>query len=75
MIPLPPDELAIHDLVTLVANESVERFDNCAQVKSFRNGIDSILALRGSVVVVRTLEDEAQALWNEAHLRSLPPTQ
>jgi len=69
------DEFAVHDFVTLVTHKPVEGFDDGLEVKTFLDGLYPVLALWTSVVVVCTLENEAQALWNESDVACLTPEQ
>ena len=73
VVSFPPDEATIHHFVPLVANEAVQRLDYRPQVQAFGNGLDSSLTLGGTVIVVCTLEDEAQALGHESDLRGFAP--
>ena len=75
MILLPSNELVVNDFVALVPHKAIQRLDDRLKVKTLRDGIDAVLALGTTVVVVRTLEDEAQTFRNEPHLRSLAPKQ
>ena len=68
VVSFPPDKVTIHHFVPLVANEAVQRFDYGPQVQAFENGFDCSLTLGGMVIVVCTLEDEAQALRHELEL-------
>ena len=69
------DKFAILDLVTLVANIAIEGFDNCSEIKTLWYWFDAVLAFRRSVIVVCTLENEAEALRNEANLGGFSPAQ
>jgi hypothetical protein len=73
MIPFPSHKLAINDFVTLITNEPVERFDDSSKIQAFRDRLHTVLTLRGPVVIICTLEDEAEALWTKAHLGGLSP--
>jgi hypothetical protein len=69
------DELAIDDFVALVTHEPVEWLDDGLEIEAFLDGLDPVLALWTAVVVVCTLENEAQALWNESDVAGLAPEQ
>lgn len=75
MIFLSPNELAIQNLITLVAHEPIQGNDDGVEVKTFRDRVDSILALGATVIVIRAFEDETQALWYEADIASFAPTE
>ena len=75
MVPLSPHELAVDNLVSLITDEAIERLYDPSQVNAFLHGVYLVLTLWRPVVVVRALEDEAQALWYEAHLGRLAPEQ
>jgi hypothetical protein len=70
-----PDELAIKNFIALIAHEPVQRRNNGLQVNTFRDGLDSILALGAAIIVVRAFEDEAQALWHEAYVARFAPAE
>jgi hypothetical protein len=67
-------EFAIHNLISLITEVLVERLDDGSKIESFGNSVDPVLAFGRSVVVVGTLEDEAQALGHESDLSSFTPT-
>lgn len=69
------DELAVHDLVTLVTHKPVEGLDDGLEIEAFFDGLDPVLALWTSVVIVCTLENEAETLWNESDVAGLAPEQ
>lgn len=75
MILFSSHELAVDHLVPLIAHEAIERLNGALEVKSFGYRVNPILAIRTSIVVVRALEDEAQALGREAHVSRLGPAQ
>jgi len=75
VIPLPLEELALDDLVSLISDESVERLDDCSKVETFGDGFDPVLALWRPVVVVGALEDEAEAFRNETNLSCFSPAE
>ena len=75
VIPLSPHELSVNDLVSLVTNEAIERLDDRSQIEAFLDGVHPVLTLRRAVVIVCALEDEAQALGDEPHLRGLAPAE
>ena len=75
MIPLSPHELAVNNLVSLITDEAIERLYDPSQVNAFLHGVYLVLTLRRPIVVVRTLEDEAQALGDKSHLRALAPAE
>ena len=75
VVTLPPYKLAVHRLVTLITNETVERLDNGAKVEAFRHGIDAVLAFGRAVIVVRAFENEAETLGDESDLGSLSPAE
>jgi hypothetical protein len=72
---LPSQELAVDNFVTLISQELVQWLDNGSEVKTFGNGILSVLAFGRSVIVVGALEDEAQTFRHESDLGSLTPTE
>jgi hypothetical protein len=67
-------EFTVNDLVTLITQELVERLDDGSEVQSFGDSVDPVLTFGRSVVIVGTLEDEAQALGHESDLSSFTPT-
>lgn len=73
VVALPPDVLAIDDLVTLIAAVLVERCDDLFQVGTFFDRLGSVLAFRALVVVVRTFEDEAETLGHKSDLIGFTP--
>ena len=75
MIPLPPNVLAVLNLVPLIPNEPVQRLDDGLEIEPLGRRLDPTLTFRTPIVVVRALEDEAQALGNESDLGRLAPTQ
>jgi hypothetical protein len=75
VILLLPDEFTIDDLVTLVADEVVERLDDGVKVDALGNGVDPVLAFGTSVIVVGTLEDEAHALGHKTDVASFAPAE
>ena len=75
MITLPPYKLAVDRFITLVTNETVERLDDGAKVKTFWHRIDAVLTFRRAVIVVRAFENEAETLRNESDLGRLSPTE
>lgn len=75
VILLLPDKFTIYDLVALVADEVVERFDDGVEVNAFRHGVNPVLTFGASVVVVGTLEDEAHALGHETDVACLAPAE
>lgn len=75
VILFPADEFAIDDLVALVAHELVERFDDCLEVETLLYGLHAVLTLWTAVVIVGTLEDEAETFWNEANVSGFTPTE
>jgi hypothetical protein len=58
MVPLPPQKDTVDDFIPLIPKKPVERPDDGPQVQAFGNGLDPVLALRTTVIVVSTLEDE-----------------
>jgi hypothetical protein len=75
VVSLPPQELAVDDLVPLVSKEPVQGLDNAPQVETLGNGLDPVLAFRASIVVVGALEDEAQTFRGEPDLGGFTPAQ
>jgi hypothetical protein len=73
MITFSSYKFAINRLIALITNEAVKGFNNRAKVEAFWDGVDAILALGRAVVVIRAFEDKAEALGNEADLRSFSP--
>jgi hypothetical protein len=68
-----PDKFPIHDFVSLVAHETVQRLNDRVEVQTLGHRFHSVLALGTTVVVVCALENEAEALWDEAYIAGLPP--
>jgi len=75
MILFVSHKFPIDDLVALVPDKSVKRYYYCSQIKPFGNGIQSVLAFWRLVIVIRTLEDEAEAFRSELHLRRFAPAE
>jgi hypothetical protein len=75
MILLPSHKLAIDDLIALITDETVQRFDHCAEVQTLRYWVNPVLALRRPIVVIGAFEDETQTLRHEPHLCSLAPAE
>ena len=75
MILFASHEFPVDDLVALVPDKSVKRYYHRSQIKPFGNGIQSVLAFWRPVIVIRTLEDEAEAFRSELHLRRFAPAE
>lgn len=69
------DKDTIVDFVRLVTNEAVEGSNDRAEVETLWDGLCAVLALWGAVIVVCTLEDEAEALWDESDLGCFTPAE
>jgi hypothetical protein len=73
MITFSPHKLAINGLIALIMNEAIKWLDNRAEVESFWDGIDKVLASGRAVVVVGAFENKAEALGHESDLRCFSP--
>ena len=75
MILVASHEFPVDDLVALVPDKSVKRLHHSSQIKPLGNMVESVLALWRPVIVIRTLEDEAEAFGSEPHLRRFAPAE
>jgi hypothetical protein len=75
MVLLLPHEFSIRNFITLVAHKPIQRRNNSFEVNAFRNGLDSILALGATIIIVRAFENETQALRHEPDIASFAPAE
>ncbi len=69
------NKFSVYDFIALVAHEVVQGLDDGLKIKAFRDRLDHVLTFWAAVVVIRTLEDEAECLWHEANVASFAPAQ
>ena len=75
MILVASHKFPVDDLVALVPDKSVKRLHHSSQIKPLGNMVESVLALWRPVIVIRTLEDEAETLGHEPHLCRFAPAE
>jgi hypothetical protein len=59
-------KLAINRFIALITNEAIKWLDNHAEIESFWDGIDAVLAIRRAVVVIGAFENKTEALGHES---------
>ena len=75
MVFLASDELAILNLITLIAAILVQWRNDVIQIGAFLDGLDSVLTLRSREVVKCAFEDESETFGHEADLVGLTPAE
>lgn len=73
MVSFSSYEFPINDFISLITDKSVKRLCDRPQVQALGDRLDTILAFRGSIVVVRALEDEAEAFGGKSNLGGFTP--
>ena len=73
VIPFSSNEFSVLDLVALVPNEAIERFDDVMKVQSFGSSFGPILAFGRSIIVVGALENEAHAFCHKPNISCFTP--
>ncbi|KAG9099730.1 hypothetical protein FS749_000523 [Ceratobasidium sp. UAMH 11750] len=71
---LAANKLALLDLVPLVAQELVDRFNDGVEVESLWSPLGAVMAFGRAMVVAGALEDEAHALERKTKIATLPNT-
>lgn len=72
---LPAHELVIYHLISLCSHEFIKWLDDGLEIQAFFDWFHAILTFGAAVIVVGTLENEAQTLWCEADITRLTPAE